>query len=126
MGICIPHDQFDTVEVMKDLEIARHALDRVKKKEVVDPNEFDEPNTIPCDEIPMLEWLDEVSSEEHFILIQSKKKKKKHVQIKSDSIVKARHVRRSTRTAPYVYRNKGFQENSNPKKISNKQKTSDP
>jgi hypothetical protein len=77
MGVSISLDQFDTVDVMKYLEIARHALDRVKKKEVVDPNEYDEPETIQGDEIPMLEWLDDVYDEEQFILVQSKKKKKK-------------------------------------------------
>jgi hypothetical protein len=62
MGVTISHDQFDIVDVMKDLEIARHALDRVKKKEVVDPNENNELETTQGEEIPMLEWLDEVSN----------------------------------------------------------------
>jgi hypothetical protein len=105
MGISIPLDQFDAIDVMKDLEIARHALDRVKKKEIVDPNECDEKIALQNDEIPMLEWLDEESEGEQFILLQSKKKKQ--VQIQLDHIVKNEPVRRSTRTAPSVYRNKG-------------------
>jgi hypothetical protein len=116
MGLNIVNEHFDTVEFMKDFEVARHALEKVKKKEIVNPNEIEERLATQTGEIPMLEWIDEESEGEQFTLVQSRKKKKKQVHIQLESLVKGEPVRRSKRTAPSVYRNKRSQENLEPKK----------
>jgi hypothetical protein len=49
---------------MKDLEVARHALEKNKGKDVKHPDEYDE--AIVADqqcEVPLLEWVDEDSKQ---------------------------------------------------------------
>jgi hypothetical protein len=75
MGVVINDMHFDFVNLMKDLDVARHALD--KTKEIVLPElnmELQEEESKPPDGIPLLEWLDDDSEAESFTLVQSKKK----------------------------------------------------
>jgi hypothetical protein len=70
MGVRIPIDKFDTIDILKDIEVARHALD--KKKSVISIQEIED--EIPKEDnnirdIPLLEWLDEDSKEEKFTLV---------------------------------------------------------
>jgi hypothetical protein len=77
MGVSILPDHFDTIDIMKDLEMARHALDRSSKEECKDPNDF-----IPKEEvilekdIPMIEWVKDDSESKSFTLVQSRKEKR--------------------------------------------------
>jgi hypothetical protein len=64
MGVMIYDKDFDIVDLMKDLEVARHALEKNKGKDVKHPDEYDE--AIVADqqcEVPLLEWVDEDSKE---------------------------------------------------------------
>jgi hypothetical protein len=55
-----------------------------------------------------LEWIDEDSEAENFTLVVSKKKKKKKQSpMNVEKPVLVEPVRRSKRTAPSIYRNKG-------------------
>jgi hypothetical protein len=48
------------VDIMKDLEIARHALDKVKKIDIIDPNAIlDKEEFYLADSGNLLEWLEE-------------------------------------------------------------------
>jgi hypothetical protein len=111
MGVAILDMHFDTVEIMRDLELARHALDKQKTVEILDPND-----SIPEEEIavkvefPMFEWIEEGSESEQFTLVQSKKKKKRK-QTLLENPSKVQPIRRSSRTTPSVYRKIGDQEN---------------
>jgi hypothetical protein len=59
------------------------------------------PMTIENDkDVPLLEWLDEDSDEEKFILVQSKKKRKRKVRTSLGSLEKEPYIRRSSRTTP--------------------------
>jgi hypothetical protein len=74
----IPIDKFDSIDILKDIEVARHALEKKKKIDV--PIQEIE-NEIPTEDnnisdIPLLEWLDDDSEDEKFILVQSKKRSK--------------------------------------------------
>jgi hypothetical protein len=109
MGIEILPDQFDVVDIMKDLEIARHALDRSKKLEHKNPNDFvQEEEFRLVDEIPLLGWKEEGSKTNSFTLVQSKKKKNTHALLENPS--KGVCIR-SMRSTPSVYRDKGNQGN---------------
>jgi hypothetical protein len=66
------------------------------------------PMTIENDkDVPLLEWLDEDSDEEKFILVQSKKKRKRKVRTSLGSLEKEPYIRRSSRTTPSGYRQIG-------------------
>jgi hypothetical protein len=57
MGVAILDEHFDVVEIMRDLEIARHALDKQKVEEIKDPNDsIPEEDLVLKVELPMLEW----------------------------------------------------------------------
>jgi hypothetical protein len=77
MGISIKHDDFDTFDLLKTLELARNDMylkqcDQSEKNRIVD-NEG-EPSH---DNLLQLEWLhDESSDIEDFILVESRKKKR--------------------------------------------------
>jgi hypothetical protein len=74
MGVKISLDNFDTIDIMRDLEMARLALDKVKC--VKPPNLDLEENPISevdVNDVPLLEWLDVDSEAEQFILVQSRK-----------------------------------------------------
>lgn len=83
MGIIIPDSDFDKIDFMKDLELARHNLDNKSKKvisqeivdEVIEPYENNN--------IPLFDWVNEDSEEENFILVQSKKKKREQNKLKN-------------------------------------------
>lgn len=113
MGIIIPDCDFDKVEIMKDLEVARHNLDGKQKKVVNDKGKEQPVTESDINQIPLLEWINEDSEEENFILVQSKKKKREQKKLKN-SVSKATGMnstnmpaRRSKRTTPSVYRSYG-------------------
>jgi hypothetical protein len=111
MGVVISHSDFDILNLMKDLELARHALEKRKEVEIKSLDVYGEtPENIDQTEISLLEWVDEDSEAENNTLVLSKKnKKKKQAQLKMESSGVGVPMR-SKRTTPSVYRNKGGQE----------------
>jgi hypothetical protein len=110
MGVNISPAQYDSVDIMKDLEIARHALERVKKRDIIDPNVMLEQEEPALDDASnLLEWLEENSEAESFTVVQSKKKKKRKSITLLGKSAKDIGVRRSKRTTPLIYRGKGEQ-----------------
>jgi hypothetical protein len=111
MGVNILNMHFDLVEIMKDLEVAMHALDKQKRVDIIEPND-----NIPVEDLvvkvdhPMLEWTKECSEIEQFTLVQSRKKKKKRQSLLKN-LRKVIPISRSSRTTPSVYRKLGDQEN---------------
>jgi hypothetical protein len=78
MGINIAPDQFESINIMKDLEIARQAMDRSKLVEHPINEETEVENSTECFEVGnLLEWIEEDSESESFTLVQSRKKKKR-------------------------------------------------
>jgi hypothetical protein len=77
MGVKISLDNLDIVDIMKDLELARLALDTVKcvKPHVPIIEEYPV-NEVEASDVPLLEWLDDDSEVEQFILVQSSKKRR--------------------------------------------------
>jgi hypothetical protein len=115
MGVVIPDFEFDKIELLKDVEIARHALYKKQSRPLPDVEEVAQsPKEIGNEEVPLLEWLDDDSENEKCTLVQSKKKKKKQVKLSLEKSVEKPTLRRSQRTAPSVYRRDGSQESSNP------------
>lgn len=112
MGVKIIEHDFDTVDLMKDLEIARHVL----KKKSEDDNKGGEgtkqqEDTIfesESENLLLLEWDNKDNGEDNFTLVKSKKKSKKNASVTQDIL------RRSKRTTLSEYRNKGQQKNSEP------------
>jgi hypothetical protein len=105
MGIIIQTSDFDKVELVKDLEIARHAIRNpivLPDANMDDSSKLD--GTYVQDEIPLLDWLDDDSEAENFVLVQYRKKKKKQGICSMENSVSKGHVRRSQRTTPSVYR----------------------
>jgi hypothetical protein len=75
MGVEINDMHFDFVNVMRVLEVARYALDKMKERVHPELNmELQEEDSKIVDDIPLLEWLDDDSEAESFTLVQSKKK----------------------------------------------------
>jgi hypothetical protein len=111
MGINVSEDHFETFDLMKDIEIARHALDNVKKSKISNPNEIIEESNLNEGEIPLLQWLDDDYEAEQFTLVQSRKKKKKLVSPLCLKNPKKPEGLRSQRIGLFVYRGKGGQEN---------------
>jgi hypothetical protein len=108
MGVEINDTHFNSVNLMKDLEVARHALDKTKERVYPELNkELHEEDSKPTDDIPLLEWLDDDSEAESFTLVQSKKKKKKQDHLRLEHLVAHPLIGRSRRSTPSVYRNKG-------------------
>jgi hypothetical protein len=79
MGVFISEVNFDTIDIMKDLECARQALDKNKIKKCPKPCEEItlSDGDMVNDEVPLLEWVDNDSEAEQFT--RSKKKKKEVV-----------------------------------------------
>ncbi|TVU05124.1 hypothetical protein EJB05_48275, partial [Eragrostis curvula] len=122
LGVSLNSDCFDKIDLMEDLEIARHTLD-LKKASCTSSSDVPSSSndnitdlTINSDNVSdkntmLLEWINEDSEEESFTLVQSRKKKKKSnspVMRISDRPIP---LRRSQRSTPSVYRDKGGQEN---------------
>jgi hypothetical protein len=63
---------------MKYLEIARHALDKIKNIPQPDTNEQCEDDVVVEGGVPLLEWLDNDSESKLFTLVQYKEKKIKY------------------------------------------------
>jgi hypothetical protein len=114
MGVSVSEANFDTIDIMKDLECARQALDKVKFKKCPEPcDEIIPTDSIVNEEVPLLEWVDNDSEAEQFTLVQSRKKKKRNCAWLENS-ARELQVRRSKRTTPSLCRDKGGQENSAP------------
>jgi hypothetical protein len=78
MGIVIPKENFDIINIMRDLENARKALNKVKNA----PYQVISDELPPVDEIqeiqiPMLEWYENDSEAKHLTMVQSRKEKRK-------------------------------------------------
>jgi hypothetical protein len=70
MGIHIDKNHFNTIDIMKDLECARHALEGREKVEVVNPNEGIEQKALDDDvEKLQLKWKEEDSESESFTIV---------------------------------------------------------
>jgi hypothetical protein len=78
MGVDVSDMHFDTIDLMKDLEIARHALDKIKNIPQPDPNEQCGDDVGVEGGVPLLEWLDNDSESKLFTLVQYKEKKIKY------------------------------------------------
>jgi hypothetical protein len=115
MGIIVAYDQFDSIELMKDLEVARHALKVTKIHELpVEMKNYEEVSIEDfIDEARWyglaLEWHEDGSESDPFTLVGSKKKKRER--LKMENMVKQPSVR-SRRTTPSLYRKSREQENS--------------
>jgi hypothetical protein len=83
MGISIPDDQFDSIDMMKDIELARHAIDVAKKKVCSVDEEVEEECCNETIGVPLLEWIEEDFESESFTLVQSRKKKEKIGEVKT-------------------------------------------
>jgi hypothetical protein len=104
VGVIIPSDKFDSIDILKDIEVARHALDKKKIVAPIQDVECEIPRKISNNsDIPLLEWLDEDCEEEKFALVQSTKKKKKKLRTSLGFTEKEPPIR-SCRTTPSVYR----------------------
>jgi hypothetical protein len=78
MVVQISDLQFNKIDLMRDIEIARKALHLSKQKDIVDPNLGNDDEMIPkISDSLLLGWTCDDSDSEHFTLVQSKKKKKK-------------------------------------------------
>jgi hypothetical protein len=59
MGVNILEENFDVIDMMKDLECARHAMEKVKNKKIpISSEEIPPENEKEVSEIPLLEWLE--------------------------------------------------------------------
>jgi hypothetical protein len=77
MGVVISPDQFDKVDILKDIELARHALQNVKNVKIPDIEmEPEQPTMVNSSDVPLLEWLEDDSGHEQFTLVQTRRKKK--------------------------------------------------
>jgi hypothetical protein len=105
MGVHIGSEHFESVDIMKDLECARHALDRSKNCEIVDPNDGIEQEALDVDEGKLLlEWKEDSESESFTVVWYSKNKRNK---AKLENLVGAVPIRRSKRSTPSVYKSMG-------------------
>jgi hypothetical protein len=78
MCIIVQPSDFDKVDLLRDIEIARNALKNPKLVAEENADESHQLDTVvDVGEVPLLEWLDENSEAEQFTLVQSRKKKKK-------------------------------------------------
>jgi hypothetical protein len=122
MGVVVQKENFDTIDIMKDLEIARVTLNKNKIVPCPDNCEEVKPvDEIQQEEVPLLEWIKNGSEAEHFTLVQSKKKRNKKSQLENS--VRDVQVRRSKRTTPSIYRDKGRHENSTSSSQANTQQS---
>jgi hypothetical protein len=74
MGVSISDEQYECVNLMKDIEAARYAVDKVKEKACPIVEEVENDCYQEISEIPLLEWIEEDSESEPFTLVQSRKK----------------------------------------------------
>jgi hypothetical protein len=115
MRINIAPDQLESINIMKDLEIARQALDRSKLVEPLINEETEVENSMKCIEVGnLLEWIEEDSESESFTLVQSRKKKKRQLRKSLEKLGMKNPLRRSSRITSSIYRGKGVQENPSP------------
>jgi hypothetical protein len=77
MGFVIPSIDFDKIDLLMDIEVARHALYKKQANPIPILEESDKSESKEViSDVPLLEWIDEDSENEKFTLVQSKKKKK--------------------------------------------------
>jgi hypothetical protein len=121
MGVHIGSEHFESVDIMKDLECARHALDRSKNCEIVDPNDGIEQEALDAyDGKLLLEWK-ENSESKSFTVVRSSKNKRNKAKLKN--LVVAIPIMRSMRSTPSVYKSMGDQENPAPSKVVSRNKS---
>jgi hypothetical protein len=109
MGIDMSFSNFDSIDIMKDLEVARHSLKSINESKLNVSNvQKAQDNEEIASELPLLEWIDDDYEAEHFNLVQSKKRKKKRQSVhRLETSIKKERLRRSKRIVPSVYRDKG-------------------
>jgi hypothetical protein len=99
MGINIAFEQFDSLELMKDLEVARHAIKVTKIHEL--PIEMKNPDgEVTMEDLVdeargyglALEWHEDGSESDPFTLVESKKKKRERLRM--ENRVKQPSIRR--------------------------------
>jgi hypothetical protein len=99
MGINIAFEQFDSLELMKDLEVARHAIKVTKIHEL--PIEMKNPDgEVSMEDLVdeargyglALEWHEDGSESDPFTLVESKKKKRERLRM--ENRVKQPSIRR--------------------------------
>jgi hypothetical protein len=122
MGVVITSDHFDKVELLKDIELARHALQNIKVVDVLMKEmECAKSEEVQHEEVPLLEWLDDDEENEQYTLVQSRKKKKKVLRTHLELPVGEAPVRRSSRATSSLYKRGEEQEHLAPgKKNPNK------
>jgi hypothetical protein len=87
MGVAKDPSEFERVDFMKDLEVARHVIEVSKKAEIVDPNEgVSIDDVVVEDSYDVLEGVDEVSESEAFILVESRKKRRQKIKLKNSAL----------------------------------------
>jgi hypothetical protein len=63
---------------LKDIELARHALQNIKAVDVLMKEmECTKSEEVQHEEVPLLEWLDDDEENEQYTLVQSRKKRKR-------------------------------------------------
>jgi hypothetical protein len=78
MGIDMSFSNFDSIDIMKDLEVARHSLKSINESKLNVSNvQKAQDNEEIASELPLLEWIDDDYEAEHFNLVQSKKRKRR-------------------------------------------------
>ncbi|TVU24463.1 hypothetical protein EJB05_26904, partial [Eragrostis curvula] len=98
MGIVVPESKFDHVELMKDLEVARHSL-KDKSIPVITDLCNNTSSVANCVDVPdenpsIIECIEEEDSEEeNFVLVQSRKKKRELNKLKNSAMKSS--IRRS-------------------------------
>jgi hypothetical protein len=119
MGVVITSDHFDKVELLKDIELARHALQNIKVVDVLMKEmECAKSEEVQHEEVPLLEWLDDDEENEQYTLAQSRKKKKKVLRTHLELPVGEAPVRRSSRATSSLYKRGEEQEHLAPGKKS--------
>jgi hypothetical protein len=102
MGVNILSGQFELVDLVKDLELARHAIHPPLDEENVQISEI-----VAGDSCLALKWPVDNSESKSFTLVESRKKKREKK--RSKNLTKDAPIRRSKRTTPSLYRRDGSQ-----------------
>jgi hypothetical protein len=123
MGVVITCDHFNKVQLLKDIELAQHALQNVKFVDApVKEMECEESEEVQPDDVPLLEWLDDDEENEQYTLVQSRKKKKKALRTQVELPVGEIPIRRTSRTTSSLYRRGQEQQHPTPRKKTKQRK----
>jgi hypothetical protein len=108
MGINIAPDQFESINIIKVLEIVRQALDRSKLIEPPINEEIEVVNNVECVEVGnLIERIKKDSELDSSHLSNLEKKKKRQLKKSLENSGMKNPLRRSSRTTPSIYRGKG-------------------